>query len=158
MAILADYPCYHWVNWEGGTNASYKPPDPAEYFADVREVLDIVDAHTEPGEFRDALYGRWYRGKLLGRLGRNAFLGRDPEHRRRRAGGGPRADGGALPAAARRGAGGQPPAAGGAGAAAATTTASSPWPSRARHQGERAGARYPRRRDVDDARARVLAA
>jgi poly(ribitol-phosphate) beta-N-acetylglucosaminyltransferase len=83
MAILADYPCYHWVNWSSGANASYAPPDPSDYFADVREVLDLVDAHTEPGEFRDALYGRWYRGKLLGRLGRNAFVGRDEEHRRR---------------------------------------------------------------------------
>ena len=82
MAILADYPCYHWVNWEGDGNASYAAPDPAGYFADVREVLDLVDAHTEPGGFRDTLYGRWYRGKLLGRLGRNAFLGRPPEHRR----------------------------------------------------------------------------
>ena len=48
----------------------------------MRGVLDVVDAHTEPGEFRDNLYGRWYRGKLLGRLGRNAFLGREEEHRR----------------------------------------------------------------------------
>jgi glycosyltransferase involved in cell wall biosynthesis len=83
MAILADYPCYHWVNWTQGANASYAAPDPADYYADVREVLDIVDAHTEPGEFRDTLYGRWYRGKLLGRLGRNAFVGRPEEHRRR---------------------------------------------------------------------------
>jgi glycosyltransferase involved in cell wall biosynthesis len=82
MAILADYPCYHWVHWDSAQNASYVAPDPAEYFADVREVLDLVDAHTEPGEFRDNLYGRWYRGKLLGRLGRNAFVGREPEHRR----------------------------------------------------------------------------
>src|SRR5215210_3681758 len=82
MAILADYPCYHWVNWTAGANASYAPADPADYFADVREVLSIVDEHTEPGEFRDALYGRWYRGKLLGRLGRNAFLGRAEDHRR----------------------------------------------------------------------------
>ena len=36
MAILADYPCYHWVHWDSGTNASYVAPDPAEYFADVR--------------------------------------------------------------------------------------------------------------------------
>ena len=82
MAILADYACYHWVRWDSDENASYAAPDPAEYFDDVRGVLDVVDAHTEPGEFRDALYGRWYRGKLLGRLGRNAFLGRDEEHRR----------------------------------------------------------------------------
>ncbi len=83
MAILADYPCYHWVNWTAGANASYAPHDPADYYADVREVLDIVDEHTEPGEFRDTLYGRWYRGKLLGRLGRNAFVGREEDHRRR---------------------------------------------------------------------------
>ena len=82
MAILADYACYHWVHWDAGTNASFEAPDPAEYFDDVRGVLDVVDAHTEPGEFRDNLYGRWYRGKLLGRLARNAFLGRDEEHRR----------------------------------------------------------------------------
>ena len=82
MAILADYACYHWVHWDSGTNASFVAPDPKEYFADVRDVLDLVDEHTEPGEFRDALYGRWYRGKLLGRIGRNAFVGRDEAHRR----------------------------------------------------------------------------
>ena len=82
MAILADYPCYHWVHWDSDANASFVAPDPAEYFDDVRSVLDVVDEHTEPGEFRDALYGRWYRGKLLGRLGRNAFVGREEAHRR----------------------------------------------------------------------------
>ena len=82
MAILADYACYHWVHWDSGTNASFVAPDPAEYYADVAAVLDVVDAHTEPGDFRDTLYGRWYRGKLLGRIGRNAFVGRPEEHRR----------------------------------------------------------------------------
>ena len=33
-----------------------------------REVLDIVDEHTEPGPFRDRLYARWYRGKMLNRV------------------------------------------------------------------------------------------
>jgi len=82
IAILADYPCYHWIRWDEGENASFEAPDPAAYFADVEEVLDLVDEHTEPGEFRDELYGRWYRGKLLGRVGRNAFLGRPEDHRR----------------------------------------------------------------------------
>jgi hypothetical protein len=92
MAILADYACYHWVHWGSGTNASYVAPDPAAYFSDVRDVLDVVDAHTEPGEFRDRLYGRWYRGKLLGRLGRNAFVGREPERSASRRGSMPRWD------------------------------------------------------------------
>ena len=32
------------------------------------EVLDVIDAHTEPGPFRDRLYSRWYRGKMLNRV------------------------------------------------------------------------------------------
>src|SRR3954471_13061768 len=68
ISILADYPCYHWVHRGRATNASFAPPDPGPYFARVREVLDLVDSHTEPGELRDRLYLRWYRGKALGRL------------------------------------------------------------------------------------------
>ena len=33
------------------------------------EVLDVVDAHTEPGPLRDRLYLRWYRGKVLSQRG-----------------------------------------------------------------------------------------
>ena len=69
IAILSDYPCYHWIAPEDKTNLSFQAPDPAEYFASVADVLDIVDAHTEAGPFRDGLYVRWYRGKLLARVG-----------------------------------------------------------------------------------------
>ncbi|WP_051324796.1 glycosyltransferase family 2 protein [Candidatus Solirubrobacter pratensis] len=77
ISILADYPCYHWMHRGRDTNASFKPPDPPAYFAAVREVLDLVDAHTEPGELRDRLYMRWYRGKLLGRLNGRQFARND---------------------------------------------------------------------------------
>ena len=66
--MLADYPCYHWVLRDGDSNASWGHLDPASYFANMREVLDIVDEHTEPGPFRDRLYARWYRGKMLNRV------------------------------------------------------------------------------------------
>lgn len=84
VSVLADYPCYHWMR-RGSDNASSGTPwDPVAYYAAVREVLDIVDEHTEPGEFRDRLYLRWYRAKTLGRVGgsRSALTTRSPEWQR----------------------------------------------------------------------------
>ena len=70
ISVLADYACYHWVLRDGGSNASWSGLDPESYFAFMREVLDVVDEHTEPGPFRDRLYARWYRGKMLNRVER----------------------------------------------------------------------------------------
>jgi glycosyltransferase involved in cell wall biosynthesis len=85
VSVLADHPCYHWMR-RGAKNASSGDEwDPAQYYAAVREVLDIVDANTEPGEFRDRLYLRWYRAKTLGRVGgsRSAITTRSPEWQRK---------------------------------------------------------------------------
>jgi glycosyltransferase involved in cell wall biosynthesis len=68
VSVLADYPCYHWVLRDRDVNASWGRLDPQSYFMFMREVLDIVDEHTEPGPFRDRLYARWYRGKMLNRV------------------------------------------------------------------------------------------
>jgi len=43
----------------------------------VREVLDIVEADTEPGAWRDRLLTHWYRGKMLNRVGGRGWLARD---------------------------------------------------------------------------------
>jgi glycosyltransferase involved in cell wall biosynthesis len=92
ISVLADYPCYHWVLRREGepteedegeiVNASLRPFEPAAYFQNVRELLDLVDAHTEPGELRDRLRAYYYRGKMLGRVGGRKFLRRDPDYRR----------------------------------------------------------------------------
>jgi glycosyltransferase involved in cell wall biosynthesis len=82
VSVLADHPCYHWVLRDAETNASYAPFDAKAYFANVREVLDVVEAHTEPGPLRDRLMRHWYRGKMLGRLGGAAFAKRDPAYNR----------------------------------------------------------------------------
>jgi glycosyltransferase involved in cell wall biosynthesis len=82
VSVLADYPCYHWVLRDTDTNASYRPFEPRDYFGNVREVLDLVEARTEPGPFRDRLMRHWYRGKMLGRLGGSAFTKRDAEYNR----------------------------------------------------------------------------
>jgi poly(ribitol-phosphate) beta-N-acetylglucosaminyltransferase len=77
ISILADYPCYHWVERDDAGNATSQYSSPGDYYANVREVLDVVAAHTEPGPYRDALYAHWYRSKGLTRLrGRRWTTGR----------------------------------------------------------------------------------
>jgi glycosyltransferase involved in cell wall biosynthesis len=87
ISILADYPCYHWVlrrddEAERDVNASLRPFDPPGYYANLREVLDLIEQHTEPGSLRDTLLAHYYRGKMLGRVGGRKFLQRDSEYRR----------------------------------------------------------------------------
>jgi glycosyltransferase involved in cell wall biosynthesis len=80
ISVLADYPCYHWILRDRDQNASWGRLDPASYFENMGEVLDIVDEHTEPGEFRDRLYARWYRGKMLNRV-EKVLSNPDEQHR-----------------------------------------------------------------------------
>jgi glycosyltransferase involved in cell wall biosynthesis len=83
ISILADYPCYYWVlGRDEESNASYQTFDAHGYYGNVREVLDLVVEHTEPGELRDRLLAHWYRGKMLGRVGGRWFPNRDPAVRR----------------------------------------------------------------------------
>jgi glycosyltransferase involved in cell wall biosynthesis len=83
VSILTDYPYYHWAMREdASSNASYSGFDPTDYYDNVREVLDLVEEHTDPGPLRDRLLSHWYRGKMLGRVGGRYFPRRDPEYRR----------------------------------------------------------------------------
>jgi glycosyltransferase involved in cell wall biosynthesis len=81
ISVLADYPCYHWVLRDRDVNASWGHLDPQSYFAFMREVLDVIDANTGPGPFRDRLYARWYRGKMLNRV-EKVHANPDLAHRR----------------------------------------------------------------------------
>lgn len=66
ISILASEPCYAWVKHPG--SASSSRIDPESYFPHLEAVLDLVEAHTEPGRLRDRLLRHWYRGKILKRL------------------------------------------------------------------------------------------
>jgi hypothetical protein len=82
ITVLAPYPCYHWMRSPDDVNASWRQFDPAAYFDNVREVLDLVDEHTEPGPLRDQMQAAWYRGKMLPRVGGSGFLRREAAYRR----------------------------------------------------------------------------
>lgn len=84
VSVLAEYPCYHWVLHDRQSSASAEEFDPTVYYRNLQEVLDVVDEHTEAGALRDRLYTRWYRGKVLSRVGGWLFLNRSPEARRAR--------------------------------------------------------------------------
>jgi glycosyltransferase involved in cell wall biosynthesis len=84
VSVLADGPCYHWVLRDRDDNASAHEFEPAMYYGNLREVLDVIDAHTEPGALRDRLYLRYYRGKVLSRVGGLLFINRAPDARRAR--------------------------------------------------------------------------
>jgi poly(ribitol-phosphate) beta-N-acetylglucosaminyltransferase len=81
ISVLADRPVYHWVKRESKANASYVRFDAEGYFENVREVLDLVEANTEPGEWREKVKAHWYRGKMLQRVGGRGWLERDAEYR-----------------------------------------------------------------------------
>ncbi len=66
ISILASEPCYAWVKEPGSASSSRIDPD--TYFPHLETVLDLVEAHTEPGKLRDRLLRHWFRGKILKRL------------------------------------------------------------------------------------------
>ena len=81
ISVLADHPCYHWVRRHDAT-ASSRSWNAEGYFRNLREVLELVEARTEPGPWREALMAHWYREKMLRRVGGPRWLGNNAERRR----------------------------------------------------------------------------
>ncbi|MGW0628565.1 glycosyltransferase family 2 protein [Streptomyces sp. NPDC002758] len=68
VSILGSYTCYYYSRRGDGNNAGSVQIVPSGYYGNLREVLDVVVANTEPGAFRDLLLRRFYRVEMLGRL------------------------------------------------------------------------------------------
>ena len=81
VSIVGDYVCYYYLKREDGTNAGSARIDPKSYYDNLREVLDVVEANTEPGEFRNSIQRRFYRGEMLSRLAGKAILRYQPRFR-----------------------------------------------------------------------------
>ena len=45
-----------------------RPYEWFSYYGYVRDILDVVEEHTEPGRLRDRLLSHWYRGKGMRKL------------------------------------------------------------------------------------------
>jgi glycosyltransferase involved in cell wall biosynthesis len=81
ISVLASEPCYAWVKQPGSASSSRIEPE--TYFPHLENVLDLVEAHTEPGKLRDRLLRHWYRGKILKRLTGRQMVRYPDEYRER---------------------------------------------------------------------------
>lgn len=81
ISILASTPCYAWVKHPGSASSSRIEPE--SYYPHLETVLDIVEAHTEPGALRDRLLRHWFRGKILKRLSGQRMLRYPADYRER---------------------------------------------------------------------------
>ncbi|MFD6426923.1 glycosyltransferase family 2 protein [Streptomyces sp. NPDC060198] len=81
ISVLSDYVCYYHVARPDHSNAGFRTFDPAGYFGNLREALDIVDANTAPGAVRDRLHRRWLRVETVERLSGKRFLNAPEEWR-----------------------------------------------------------------------------
>jgi hypothetical protein len=64
VAILADYPSYFFLRREDRAHSAKLPYTAAEYYGYLREVLDVIAANTEPGDFRDGLHEKFLNSML----------------------------------------------------------------------------------------------
>jgi hypothetical protein len=78
VSILADEPCYFYLRRDDHGNAGSVLMDPATYYANLRDVIDVVLANTVPGEERARLLRRFCRVEMLGRLRRPEYLEGQP--------------------------------------------------------------------------------
>jgi glycosyltransferase involved in cell wall biosynthesis len=70
VSIYADYTCYYHIRRSDSANAGLRNPDWKGYFDNLAESLDVVVAHTEPGEERDRIFRRWLQVEMVQRLTR----------------------------------------------------------------------------------------
>jgi glycosyltransferase involved in cell wall biosynthesis len=82
VSVLSDYVCYYHVRRDDASNAGFQQLDPAGYFKNLREALDVVEAYTEPGELRDRLLRRWLRNEMVERMRGKRLLALPDDYRR----------------------------------------------------------------------------
>jgi poly(ribitol-phosphate) beta-N-acetylglucosaminyltransferase len=70
VSIYADYSCYYHIGRIDSANAGFRNPDWQGYFDNLAEAVEVVVAHTEPGEDRNRIFRRWLRVEMVQRLTR----------------------------------------------------------------------------------------
>ncbi|GAA1354321.1 glycosyltransferase family 2 protein [Streptomyces beijiangensis] len=81
VSVLSDYLCYYHIKRDDASNAGFQRFDPVGYFTNLREALDVVDRHTEPGSVRDMLHRRWLRNEMVERLRGQRLLSLPEDYR-----------------------------------------------------------------------------
>ena len=82
ITVLSDYVCYFHTQREDLGNAARHRIDPVGYFANLREVIDVIEANTEPGPFRNRLLHRSLAIEMVQRARGRQLLGYPEDYRR----------------------------------------------------------------------------
>jgi poly(ribitol-phosphate) beta-N-acetylglucosaminyltransferase len=71
VSVYADYSCYYHIGRIDSANAGFRNPDWQVYFDNLAEALEVVVAHTEPGDERNRIFRRWLQVEMVQRLTRH---------------------------------------------------------------------------------------
>ncbi|MGW1166864.1 glycosyltransferase family 2 protein [Streptomyces sp. NPDC002550] len=81
VSVLSDYVCSYHLERDDTCDAGFPHVDPAGYFANLREALDVVERYTEPGPLRDRLLRRWLRVEMVERMSGHRLLAMPDDYR-----------------------------------------------------------------------------
>lgn len=81
VSIYADYTCYYHIRRPDESNAAFGAIDWGGYFGNLREAIDVVLEHTEPGRVRDEIFRRWLHVEMVMRFSGERFLALPPGER-----------------------------------------------------------------------------
>jgi glycosyltransferase involved in cell wall biosynthesis len=82
ITVLSDYVCYFHTQRDDLGNAARHTMDPVGYFANLREVIEVIEANTEPGPFRNRLLHRSLAIEMVQRARGRQVLGYPEDYRR----------------------------------------------------------------------------
>jgi glycosyltransferase involved in cell wall biosynthesis len=74
ISVYADYTCYFHIRRLDMANAGLRKTDWQGYFDNLADALDVVVAHTDPGEERDHIFRRWLQVEMVQRLSGRRWL------------------------------------------------------------------------------------
>jgi glycosyltransferase involved in cell wall biosynthesis len=74
VSIYADYTCYFHIRRLDLANAGFRKTNWRGYFNNLADALDVVVAHTDPGEERDRIFRRWLQVEMVQRLSGRRWL------------------------------------------------------------------------------------
>ncbi|HEU4908966.1 MAG TPA: glycosyltransferase [Propionibacteriaceae bacterium] len=74
VSIYADYTCYFHIRRLDSANAGFRKTNWRGYFDNLADALDVVVAHTDPGEERDRIFRRWLQVEMVQRLSGRRWL------------------------------------------------------------------------------------
>jgi poly(ribitol-phosphate) beta-N-acetylglucosaminyltransferase len=74
VSIYADYTCYFHIRRVDLANAGFRKTNWRGYFNNLADALEVVVAHTDPGEERDRIFRRWVQVEMVQRLSGRRWL------------------------------------------------------------------------------------